>query len=349
MAYHSEANSGLQEQTALKAEVMAELARNPFNPPWWLKNPHGQTVGARYIRRIDLPQTRLERFDTPDDDFLRIHFIDGHPDAPVGLILHGLEGSLESTYVLGLILQFKNVGWNSVIVEHRSCGGEMNRGRRMYHSGETSDLAFVVDALEKRWPGKPIYVAGYSLSGNQLAKWLGEEGDRVPEQVRAAAVISAPYDLVESAKFLDTGIRQMYVRHFLRMLIPKAIEKNQQYPGILDIEKIKQARTFKDFDDHATAPLHGFEDAHDYYTRVSCGQFLHGVRRPTMLLSAHDDPFNPGSTLPHALSEQSPYLHPQFAKHGGHVGFVRAGDTGGVGYWAEEQVLRFFLAYHERT
>jgi len=127
------------------------------------------------------------------------------------------------------------------------------------------------------------------------------------------------------------------------------VEKERQYPGLLDIERLEKARTFKEFDDHATAPLHGFKDAHDYYTSVACGRFLDGIRRPILLLSSADDPFNPGDTLPRELAERHSYLHPQFTDRGGHVGFVRRSDGGGLGScWSEEHVVRFFEAYRCR-
>lgn len=334
---------------SLRESILAELNRYGFEPPPFLTNAHAQTVGARYIRRIAVPRTMLERWTTPDADFLRVHTIEGERDKPIALLSHGLEGCIESTYMIGTIQELQKLGWNIVAFEHRSCGGEMNRAQRMYHSGETTDLAFVVQRLSERYPGKPIYIAGFSLGANQIAKWFGESGDELPEHVRAAAIVSAPFDLVESQRFLDSGIRRLYVLHFLRYLIPKAIEKDRMYPGILDIERIKRTRRFVEFDTLATARLHGFEDAHDYYTRVACGQFLHRIRRPAMILSSADDPFNPGHTIPRDVLDTNPHLIPQITDHGGHVGFIRRGQGRRVGYWAEEQIARFFRAMHERA
>ncbi len=332
------------EQGRQKAAVMAELNRCPFRWPWWLSNPHLQTFGARCIRKPDQPPLLLERWDTPDNDFLRIHHLNGGEDKPVALLLHGLEGSAQSNYILGLTKRLSELAWSVVVMEHRSCGGEMNRARRMYHSGETTDLAFVVDSLILRRPSTPIYIAGFSLGGNQTAKWLGEVGDSAPSNVKAAAVVSAPYDLAVSGRRLDHGFHKGYVRHFLRTLIPKAEEKERQYPGCFDMDAVRQSTTFEDFDTYATAALHGFRDAADYYAKVSCGQFLPEIRRPTLLLSAADDPFNPSSTLPREAAAQSPFLHTQFPDRGGHVGFIRRERGHRVSYWAEEQIVRFFSA-----
>lgn len=336
-------------QAARKAEVLDLLNAHPFEPPWWLRNRHLQTVGARYVRNVSKPELRVERWDTPDDDFLDLHFLEGDPDMPTALLLHGLEGSIDSTYMLGLLRELEAHRWNAIAMEFRSCSGEINRAKRMYHSGETTDVAFVVDRLVARRPDIELYLAGYSLGGNVTAKWFGETGDALPDNVKAGAVISAPYDLVASGVHMDNTISRLYVLHFLRKLLPKAIEKDRQYPGVLDMDRLKRARTFKEFDDHATAVLHGFDDAHHYYKSVGCGRFIEDIRRPTLLLSAADDPFNPGATLPHEIAERHPFLHAQFVKRGGHVGFIRRNGPRGLGYWAEEQIVRFFEAYRART
>ena len=336
------------QQSQRKADVLAELNRYPYRPPLWLRNSHVQTVGARYARRLSRPPMRVERWDTPDDDFLDLHFLEGRPDMPTALLLHGLEGSIDSTYFLGLIHELARHDWNVVAMEFRSCSGEINRSKRMYHSGETSDTAWVVERLVQRHPDIQIYLAGFSLGGNVTAKWFGEMGADLPANVRAGAVVSPPYDLVASGKHMDNSISRLYVYHFLRKLLPKAEEKHKQYPDLLDIERLRKARTFEEFDTLATAPLHGFTDARDYYTSVACGRFLEAVRRPILLLSAADDPFNPGDTIPRELSERHPYLHGQFSELGGHVGFIHQRPAGGLGYWAEEQVVRFFEAYRKR-
>lgn len=331
-------------QAARKARMMETLNTHPFVPLTGAANAHAQTVGARYLRRTIQPEYRHERWTTPDDDFLDLHFVEGgDPGKPTALLLHGLEGCRESTYIRSLVRELSRQRWNAVVMEFRSCGGELNRARRMYHSGETTDLDYVAHRLLDRDPNMQLYVAGFSLGGNVTAKWLGEGGDDIPAAVKGAAVISAPYDLLTSSAHMDNSLSRFYVRHFLRMLIPKALAKEAQHPGCFDAEAVRRARTFNGFDDAATAPLHGFADAEDYYRKSGCGQFVSGIRRPTLLLSAADDPFNPGSTLPREAAEVSPYLHPQFPERGGHVGFLRRG----FGSWAEEQAVRFFTACND--
>ncbi len=328
-----------------KSQVMTRLAGHPFRAPWWLRNRHAQTVFGPLCRRPPAVPLRHERWDTADYDFLDLHFCDGGPAQPTVLMLHGLEGCVQSKYLLGLSAFLHNAGWTAVIMEFRGCGSELNRAPRLYHSGETTDLAYVVDRLSRSRGA--IYAVGFSLGGNVLAKWLGETGASAASCVRAAAVVSAPYDLTVSGPCIDRMLRGAYARHFLRHLIEKAAHKERQYPGIIDIERVRRSRTLYDFDEHATAVLHGFAGADEYWATQGCGQFLDGIRVPTLLLSSADDPFNPASTLPRAHAEASPYLYPQFTERGGHVGFVTGSSPFQARYWAEDHVMRFFQAYEE--
>lgn len=260
---------------------------------------------------------------------------------PLVIMLHGLEGSARSHYIVGLHHAFRAIGWSSAVMEFRSCGDEFNRGRRLYHSGETSDLDRAVGwALERS--ARRIYLVGFSLGGNVLAKWLGEKGETAPEAVRAAVVVSVPFDLAASAPYFERTLGGFYAWRFLRTLIPKALEKERQFPGSMDVEKIRRSRTFREFDTYATAALHGFRDAEDYWARSSSGPLLGRIRKPTLLLSALDDPFCPPESLPWAAASASPWLYPQFPPHGGHVGFVGGIVPFRPQYWAEEHIVRFF-------
>jgi len=321
----------------------AVAARLPtFNPAPGLRNAHAQTLYGTLARRSPDLMTRVEEWTTPDDDFVMVHIIDPPArGAPIALLLHGLEGSARSPYVRGLGRQLRALGYGVVAFEQRSCSGRLNRARRLYHSGVTDDLAFVIGRIGARWPGAPVFAAGVSLGGNQLGRWLGTEA--VPDFVRAAALVSPPFDLTVSGPHMDR--RQIgYVRYFLRTLIPKALAKERQYPGCLDPRLVRSARDFDRFDTHATAALHGFADAQDYYRTVSCGQYLFDVRTPTLLVAASDDPFNPGTTLPRRVAESSPFLLPCFLPRGGHVGFV-GGRMTRPRYWLESAIPSFFEAH----
>lgn len=334
----------IDRQRQRKAKVMPVLDAHPFVAPVWLRNAHAQTIWAPVFRRPPRVPRRIERVETPDGDFLDLHVAEGARENPGVLLLHGLEGSAHSKYILGVSDKLRSIGWSAICMEFRGCSGEMNHGRRLYHSGETGDLAFVASQLSTRY--SRLYIAGFSLGGNVLVKWLGESARAVPANVYAAAAVSVPYDLMVSGPNIDQVLGGLYSRHFLRSLVQKAEMKERQHPGSLDMDRVRGARTLYEFDNHATAALHGFADADHYYRTQRSGQFLGGVRIPTLLLSAADDPFNPASTLPRSLADQSVYLHPQFTERGGHVGFVY-GTPFAPRYWAEEQTVRFFQAYDE--
>lgn len=331
-----------------KARALHALDAHPFRAAWWLPGPHQQSFWGPFARKKNLPTFRMERWDTPDGDFLRMHFRENTPGAPWLLQLHGLEGSVESFYVGGITRAVERLGFNVAVMEFRACGGEMNRARRVYHMGETTDLGFVVGELIRRDPNIQLYLTGVSLGGNVVAKWLGEQGDHVPANIRAAAVISAPFNPAISAPQFHEILYGFYSWNFLRTLVPKAIEKERQFPGAIDIEAVKRCKDFYAYDTLVTAALHGFEDAVDYWTRVGCHQYLPAVRVPLLLLSSADDPFNPAETLPRSHAESSPWLVPQFTQRGGHVGFVAGPSPRRPHYWADEQIARFFALYLPR-
>jgi predicted alpha/beta-fold hydrolase len=304
----------------------------------WLRGGNRQTLYPHFFRREPPPPLEHELLATPDGDDLSIHHMPGRADLPRLVVFHGLEGSIHSSYVKGIIRAFYNVGWPATVMEHRSCDGRTNRAPRLYHCGETTDLAHVVQTLTQREPTRALFLVGFSLGANQLLKWLGDEARDVPQNVIGAAAVSPPFDLMISGPHLDRVLFGAYTKHFLRTLIPKALAKAEQFPDKLDAVKIRKARSFREFDTHGTAALHGFKDAQDYWARVSSGQFLKGIRVPTLLLASADDPFNPEAALPKDTS--SPYLVPLFTRRGGHVGWV-TGSAKAPRYWAEEQIIRF--------
>lgn len=330
------------DPVSFKTRALTELDAHPFRPAWWLRGPHRQSFWGPLVRAKDRPHYRLDRWETPDGDFLRLHFLETDPARPWLLQLHGLEGSVRSFYVSGITRAIAALGWNVVVMEYRGCGGEMNRQRRFYHMGETGDLDFVVRTLIAQRPEIVLYLCGVSLGGNVVGKWLGEQGEAVPRQIRAGCVISAPFNPAISAPQFHKILFGFYAWNFLRTLVPKAVAKAEQFPGIYDVEAVRRSRDFYEYDTRVTAALHGFDDATDYWNRVGSHQYLPQVRVPLLLLSAVDDPFNPPETLPRAQVGASPWLIPQFPAHGGHVGFVGQQGLLTPRYWADEQLARFF-------
>ncbi|MDC4205527.1 MAG: alpha/beta fold hydrolase [Candidatus Manganitrophus sp.] len=248
-----------------------------FNPAWWCPGPHLQTVWRRLYGEIPTVTLRRERWETPDDDFLDLDFFDPEPTArepvPTVLCLHGLEGSSRAKYILGMLREANRLGWRGTALNFRSCSGEINRQRRFYHSGETSDIDWVVRRLIERFPGSPFFLIGFSLGGNVLLKWLGEQGEKAPDPVRGAVAISVPFDLAEAARNIDRGFSRIYGKVFLRTLKEKALIKERQYPGLVDPARLRRIASFAAFDDQVTAPVHGFRDGVDYWTSTSSKSF----------------------------------------------------------------------------
>jgi hypothetical protein len=316
-----------------------------FSPAWLLRNRHVQTLWGKLVRKLPPAPTRLERWDTPDGDFIELHRIAGEPDSPRLVILHGLEGTIRSHYAQGLLHEANRRGWAADLLVFRSCGSEMNRARRFYHSGETTDIAFVIDRLVAAEPGRAIVAAGVSLGGNVLLKYLGERGDAVPPQLEAAAAVSVPFDLARSSIQIQRGFARLYQWHFMRSLRRKAAIKLEQFPDIAPPGGLPRLRTMYDFDDVVTAPLHGFADADDYYRKSSSIGWLHGIRRPTLLLSATDDPFLPPDVFERVreIAARNAWLTLDFPARGGHAGFI-AGGGPRLRYFAEKRVCDFLAS-----
>lgn len=319
---------------------------SPFRPAWWLPGAHLQTLWGKFARRGEPPATRVERWATPDDDFVDVHRLAApgrQRDAPRLVLLHGLEGTERSHYARGLFAEAARRGWAADLLVFRSCGPELNRARRFYHSGETGDLSLVVRRVVAEHPDAPLALVGVSLGGNVLLKYLGERGDDVPPTLRAAAAISVPFDLARGSRHIERGFSRVYGRHFLRSLRRKAVAKGAVYPDLPPAADVERVRTLWEFDDRVTAPIHGFTDAADYYARSSALGYLAGIRVPTLLVSAEDDPFLPADVLGEVreIARGNEYLRTSFHAHGGHVGFVGGPTPGRAVFWAEQEAARF--------
>lgn len=317
-----------------------------YRPAWWVPGGNAQTLWGKFFRKRPPLPVRAERWDTSDGDFVDIHRLNAPAGQPRLFFLHGLEGSIRSHYVAGLFGEAQRRGWGADLLIFRGCGDEPNRGPRFYHSGETGDLAFALTRVQAEYPESPILLAGVSLGGNVLLKFLGERGADLSRQIRGAATISVPYDLERGARRLMQGFSRVYDRHFLRTLRQKARAKLARYPGLFDAAALERARTIYDFDDAVTAPVHGFADAHDYYTRSSSIRWIESIERPTLLLSAVDDPFLPPEVLGdvRALARENPRLTLEFTDRGGHVGFVGGAAPWRATYYAEWRVCEFLAS-----
>ena len=302
-----------------------------------------QTVWGPLFRR-DRIQWRRERVVTSDGDFVDLDWAAGAPaGAPILLVLHGLEGSSRSHYAIGLMRLALERGWRAATLNFRSCSGELNRLRPFYHSGDTADLDEVVRLLVEREPGVRFGAVGVSLGGNVLLKWLGERGATAPEAIAGAAAISVPFNLTPCAEALDRGFcRLLYTTHFLGTMRTKIRLKAERDPGlreIVDLALALRSRTFAEYDRAVTAPLNGFADERDYWTRASSAPYLDRICRPTLLVNALDDPIVPPAALPDPAA-LPPWVRAEFVPRGGHAAFFE-GWPWRVRSWAERRVVEF--------
>ncbi len=316
-----------------------------YRPPWWYRGRHLQTLWGPLLRRGRQPALRRERVETPDGDFLDLDWLTGRDrGAPLVVILHGLEGSSRSHYASGLLREVEQAGWRGVVVNFRGCSGEVNRSRRMYHSGETEDLDFVLRRLIGREPNMRLGLVGVSLGGNVALKWLAERGDEAPAQVAGAVAISTPFNLAACAAALDRGLnRALYTANFLATMKVKLDKKTALYEGVINLPAARKAKTFAQYDRLVTAPLGGFASERDYWARSSSGPLLPQIRRPTLLINALNDPFMPVSALPRAAITKSRWLEAEFVAEGGHAGFL-VGPSGARS-WAEARAVEFLKRY----
>lgn len=319
-----------------------------YTPAWWVPGPHLRTMWGRLTRRQLTTPVRVERWTTPDDDVLELRRLPlpaGAPSSTPHLVfLHGLEGGVHSHYVANLFTEATRHGWSADLVLFRGCAGELNRTRRFYHSGETADFDLALRRIVAERPMAPVGLAGVSLGGNVLLKWLGERGDNdVPATVRGAVAVSVPFDLARGCRYLSRGFSRVYERFFLRSLVAKARQKLTRHPDLCDASALDRVRTLWDFDDVVTAPVHGFRDALDYYTQSSSIHYLPRVRIPTLLLSATDDPFLPPEVLDdvRSIARDNPALEVEFVRRGGHVGFISGWVPWRPVYYAEWRVADF--------
>jgi predicted alpha/beta-fold hydrolase len=289
-----------------------------------------------------------ELLTTADDDELGLDHLPGPADSPRVLLLHGLEGGSHSVYMQGLAQAVAQAGWRATVLNFRSCSRDPRRPRRslpnrrprLYHSGETGDLDFLVETLAAREPRTPLLALGVSLGGNVLLKWLGEKGARC--RVEAAATISVPYDLGAASAYLDRPAGRPYVSHFLSSLKRKALDLMARFPQEtehMDPDRIRFAQTFFAFDDYATAPLHGFRGAGDYYRRSSSLRFLSQIEVPTLCINSADDPFLPADVLTRAQDAASDDIRFAITPWGGHAAFAYGAWPWRARYWAEEQAI----------
>jgi predicted alpha/beta-fold hydrolase len=276
------------------------------------------------------------RLDTPDGDFLDLDRLGTGRDRLL-VLTHGLEGHSRRPYMLGMARAAADHGWDVLAWNFRSCSGEPNRMLRAYHSGETADLAQVVEfatALGYR----RIALCGFSIGGNKTLMYLGRERHRVPDAVQAAVVFSVPVDLSSCSQRLAEPRNRLYMQNFLHSFRRKLEQKQRLFPGQIDLSDYARIRDFHDYDSRYTAPMHGFASARQYWQEASSKPHLSRIERPVLMLSAADDPFLPEPCYPVLQVRDNPALTLEVTPNGGHVGFIRLGRRH---YWSELRALHF--------
>jgi predicted alpha/beta-fold hydrolase len=320
----------------------------PYRAPWWLPGGHAQTLYAALFAPRPKVAYRRERWDTPDGDFVDVDRVlpRGSEQAPLVVLFHGLEGSSTSHYAQALMSHVHDLGWRAAVVHFRGCSGEPNRLARAYHSGDSDEIDWMLRRLSAQHAGAPLYATGVSLGGNALLKWLGERGTAACDIVTAAAAVSAPLDLMCAGDALGRGFNRVYTGHFLSTLKRKSLAKLAHFPGLYDATRVLAARTLRAFDDVVTAPLHGFRDTDDYWTRASSKPWLSHIEVPTLLVNARNDPFMPAHALPER-GEVSPAVIREFPHDGGHVGFVSGAFPGHL-HWLPRRIIAFLRQHIPR-
>ncbi len=314
-----------------------------YRAPRWLPGGHLQTIYPSLVLRKTPPRYRRERWETPDGDFIDLdHVQAGEADAPRVVLFHGLEGGSGSHYAGALMHAIVQRRWHGAVVHFRGCSGEPNRLPRAYHSGDADEIDWILKRMRERDPARPLFAAGVSLGGNALLKWLGREGEAARRVIDAAAAISAPVALAVAGDRLGAGFNRLYGWHFLLTLKKKSLAKLAAFPGLFDAAAVRNAGTLRAFDDVVTAPLHGFRDADDYWTRAASRGDLAGIGVPTLIVHALNDPFLPGAYLPRA-AEVSASVTLEYPAGGGHVGFVSGPFPGNL-RWLPGRLMDFFSA-----
>lgn len=338
------------------------IQRSPFKPYRWLTNRHLQTLWPSQFRQISSLPFQRHALTTPDHDVVYLDCVGKSPftnhsenrltrnktSTPLVLMLHGLTGSSESKYIIGLQHALAGLGWRSITLNFRGCIEHPNYKAHSYHSGHTEDLQTVYQRIREAEPNTPLAALGFSLGGNVLLKWLGEK--EAPPSLFAAAAVSVPFQLDICADTLEHGFSKLYRAHLIGELksafaLKKAYLLEQghldEYQRIERLPDTSNMTSFWEFDHHITAALNNFDSVHHYYRVSSSRQYLKHIKVPTLIIQSTDDPFICPSAIP-TNQDLSTYTTLELSKHGGHVGFIGGTHSKMSSYWLDQRLAEFF-------
>jgi predicted alpha/beta-fold hydrolase len=315
-----------------------------FEPHAWLRTGHLQTMAAAFLRRkFALPPARERLFRVDDETQLKgvCHWQPGkRTDAPVIVIVHGLEGSCDSNYAIGIADKAYQRGFHAVRMNQRNCGGTELLTPTLYNSGMSGDYRAILMELIEKDGCEQVFFAGYSMGGNLVTKMAGEFGGSAPRQLRGVAVVCPALNLSACADALEKPENYLYQRHFVKGLLQRYRRKAELFPKKYSKNGFGRVRTVRGFDDKITAPAFGYKDAKEYYEAAGAKRVIGQVRVPTLMMTAQDDPFVPYDAFLEARVAENPLVKFVAPKQGGHCGFISKWE-GAERFWAEERIAEF--------
>ncbi|KAA3618312.1 MAG: alpha/beta fold hydrolase [Calditrichaeota bacterium] len=312
-----------------------------YCPPLFLSNGHLQTIYPSLFRKLNPAFYNRERINTPDNDFLDLDW-SRVSSKKIAIISHGMEGSSHRHYVIGMAKALNMAGWDVLAWNFRSCSGEINRKLRFYHSGTTDDLQTVIDHVNNTGNYQELALVGFSMGGNQILVYLGEQAEKANQIISKACVFSVPCHLKSSAEELARFSNKIYMKRFLKFLHQKIKIKMDMFPGQIDDKDFQLVKTFKDFDDRYTSKIHGFKNAEDYWKKCSSKYFIPEIKIPTLIVNSLNDPFLAEECYPHTEVDENKFVCLETPKYGGHVGFVSFNKSGL--YYSEQRAIEFLNA-----
>jgi len=314
---------------------MPILTESTYSPKLLFKNKHFNTIYSAFFNKTVVTFNR-KRLELEDGDFMDLDISSVNSDKAV-ILIHGLEGSAQSSYILSLTALLNRHHYDVFAMNLRGCSGEPNRLLSSYHSGKTEDLDIIVQYIENQYIYKDINIIGFSLGGNMTLKYMGEIG--INSRIKSAIGVSVPCDLKGTALKMNLMSNTLYLNNFLKTLKAKSFRKLQKFPNsFLTQKNIEAIKNFKDFDDTYTAPAHGFKNAEDYWLKSSCKQFIPNIKTPTLVLTALDDPFLTETCYPYKEAKNHEHFFLEATTYGGHVGYISSFTSK---QWSENRILSF--------
>jgi predicted alpha/beta-fold hydrolase len=301
------------------------------------RNAHFATIYSAKLRPMPALVQQRERIRLTDGDFMDIDWsFSDKPTRKLAVLLHGLEGNAQRTYIKGQGRVLVDNRWDVAAVNYRGCSGEDNKVYASYNAGKTSDLEIVIDHILKKGRYDEVALVGFSLGGNLLLKYLGER-KILPKEITKGVAVSTPLNLKNSLEALLRFNNIVYHTSFLYNLKKKFRRKQKQFPEKINGAELRKIRSLLDFDNIYTAPAHGFKDAADYYAKSSAIQFLPEIKIPVLILNAKNDTFLSQDCYPTELASDSENIYLECPKHGGHVGFYETRQL----FYSEKRTLEF--------